>query len=62
MTDPVPEWVYKTYTAADPLTVEQEWTPLEALDRSRSRDIALLCIAGMVIVAVLAYLLGRASA
>lgn len=46
-----------TWTTADPLTV----TPLEELVVTRNRDGLLLGVAALVIVAVLAYLLGRAS-
>lgn len=51
------EWARLTWTAADPLTV----TEPEPLTRERSRDTALVCIAGMVLIAIVAYLLGRAS-
>jgi hypothetical protein len=56
----VPRWVFDkeaTYTAADPLTV----TPSEELVATRNRDGLLLGVAALVIVAVLAYLLGRAA-
>ena len=44
-------------TSADPLTV----TPSEELVATRNRDGLLLGVAVLVIVAVLAWLLGRAS-
>jgi len=59
------EWerMEASWTAADPLTVDDEpYTPSVELERQTSRDAVLVCAAGMVIIAVLAWLLGRWSA
>lgn len=48
--------IARTYVPADPLTVEEDWAA--PLTHDRSRDILIACIAGMVIIAVLAYWAG----
>jgi hypothetical protein len=56
----VPEWVYKTtWTAADLGVDEEPWQP--AAELPRHRDGLLAGLGVLLIVAVLAYLLGRAS-
>jgi len=48
----------------DPLrpieTDEEPWSVPDTLARSRSRDLALLCFAGLVILAIAAWWVGRA--
>jgi hypothetical protein len=56
------EWarIDATYTAADPLTVDEEpWHTLNPA--TRNRDGLLLALAVLVIVALLGYAAGRAS-
>ncbi|MBE3070959.1 MAG: hypothetical protein IMZ66_12055, partial [Planctomycetes bacterium] len=45
----------------DALTVDEEPWQLTELTAQTSRDTVLLCVAGMVVIAALAYLAGRAS-
>ena len=56
------EWarLEASWTAADPLNVAEP--PAQQLPAETSRDAVLVCAAGMVIIAVLAWLLGRWSA
>jgi hypothetical protein len=51
----VPEWVYRV--DSPPATDDEPYQSHE-LERQTSRDTVLLCIAGMVIIAVLAYWAG----
>jgi hypothetical protein len=50
----VPEWVYRV--DSPPEVDEEPWTA--PIERAQSRDVLLLCIAGMVIIAILAFWAG----
>lgn len=56
--DPVPAWVHMAEVPPD--TDDEPWTA--PLSREQSRDITLACMAGMVLLAIAAFLAGRASA
>jgi len=53
----VPSWVYRV--DAPPEVADDP--PAQQLTAETSRDAVLVCVAGMVIVAILAYLVGRAA-
>ena len=58
------EWarLEASWTAADPIRPSDTDEPYQNLTAQTSRDAVLVCAAGMVIIAVLAWLLGRWSA
>jgi hypothetical protein len=59
MTGTVPTWVYQL--DAPPQVDDEPWPPAVELAATRNRDGILLALAVLVIVALLAYLVGRAS-
>jgi hypothetical protein len=56
----VPSWVYQL--DAPPQVDDEPWPPSVELAATRNRDGLLLALAVLVIVALLAFALGRASA